>query len=121
MGANNPQLAPVSRLLLNQIETLVERHDKFLIMNNLSIIEFCEDPKKGLVLILIALDDNADAIGFDGDDKRIINEMLQIVPDKVKELKNLSLTSTQRDNIEKETKDIIRKFIRKPCKTLLNK
>src|SRR5215217_4404499 len=115
------QIAAPPALLLKKIRTLIEMHDNYLMMNRMGIVEFCMAQDKGLIQVLIVLDDSADEIGFEYDDKEIIRQMLEIVPDKLKELEKLAGNSAEKTRIEKEVKHTIYQFIKKPCKAYVRK
>jgi hypothetical protein len=96
-------------------------HDKQLEMRRIQVTNFCEAEDKGLIQILIALDENADAIGLDLEDKQIIEDMLNILPDKINSLKSMAVSSSRKAQAERDLREMIRKFIKKPCKEFLKK
>jgi hypothetical protein len=109
--------------VLEKIQTLIESYNNNLVMNRMSIEEFCMAEKNGLVQVLIILNDAAKQknSGFDYQDNEIIRQMLEIVPDRMNALNNMALSPTRKKNIEKEVKKIISAFIDKPCKEYLRR
>jgi hypothetical protein len=77
-------------------------YDNYLMLNRITLLEFCKAEDNGLIQVLIALDDSADAIGLDYEDKEIIRQMLDVLPDRIKDLEKLSGNPTERAVIEKE-------------------
>jgi CHAT domain-containing protein len=116
-----PDGPPPPQSLLEKIKILIDRHDNFLVMNRMSIEEFCMAEKNGLVQVLIALSDSADDIKLEYEDKQIIRQMLEIVPDRMRILQDLSVSATKKAQTEAYLRQIIRKFITKPCKEILDK
>ena len=115
------QITAPSAVLLEKIQALTEMHDKKLMMYKMDIVDFIKAEDKGLIQVLIALDDSAEDMKLDYQDKQIIKEMLDIVPDKMAILLNLSTSATRKAQTEAYLRQIIRTFMKKSCKQLVNR
>ena len=107
--------------LLERVRNLIYRHDKILMLNMMDLEDFCNTPETGLVSSLIVLDDSADEIGFDYQDKERIREMIEEVPKMMRQYSKVTISPAEKDQIDREVRRIIGDFIRKPCKTYVRK
>jgi hypothetical protein len=90
-NSRDAQSPPPPPPILMKVKMLVEMHDKQLEMRRIKVTNFCEAEDKGLIQILITLDENSDALGFYLEDKQIIEDMLNLLPDKVTSLKSMAV------------------------------
>lgn len=120
------QLYPLLKSIILNVEIAISIYYDLLVDNKISVKDFLEDSSKGNMLnILILLNKNVDALGYDEEervrDKEILKELMSKITSNLKQLQPGAADSNDRQLLERELKNWCRKFIENICIPLIKK